>query len=284
MVSILKDVELDEISLVDRPANQHATVLFFKRDERLAKGMLPADIILKARGDGIITDKEREQRREAAKARWRRWAGNVGLPVDPKISEDRVSAKESNRLARTGVLLETRGQPTGSATGAVFGAGLGGYLGYKAMTNPNLHRAIGNRVVQGGAMLGEKIGAGAGRLVGAVGQVAGYGVGTAMNRLSRRIPISGAIRTKLFQVSAGAPAAGGRAGAWLGRRFGQAAGVTLRGAGSFAGKVITSAAGPRKAALIAGAAAAIPAAYYGSQIGGSLGRSYDLFSYRRVER
>lgn len=285
MVSILKEVELDEISLVDRPANQHATVLFFKKDERVAKGMLPADIILKARGDGIITDKEREQRRQAAKARWRRWAGNVGLPVNPKISEDRVTSKESNRLARTGVLLETRGEPTGAAAGAAAGAGLGGYLGYKAMTNPALHRYIGNKLVYGGATVGEKVGVGLGRLGGAVAQVAGYGVGTALNRMSRRIPISGAVRTKLFQMSARAPAAGGQAGAWLGRRFGYAVGATARGAGSLAGNVIRGAAGSgRKAGLIAGVAAAIPAAYYGAQLGGSLGRNYDLFSYRRVER
>lgn len=285
MVSILKEVELDEISLVDRPANQHATVLFFKKDGAAVKSMLPADIILKARGDGIITEKEREQRRQAAQARWRRWANNVGLPVDPKISEERVTAKESNRLARTGVLLETRGQPTGAAAGGIFGAVAGGYLGYKAMTNRNFQTNLGSRLVRGAAKLGEGVGRGLGRTIGAVGQVAGFGAGKAMQHASRRIPIAAKIGNALFQVSANAPEVVGQLGAAAGRRTGYGAGIMARGGAKIAGNIIRSAAGgDRRAALIAGTIAAVPAAYYGAKLGGALGQNYDLFSYRRVER
>lgn len=285
MVSILRDVELEEISLVDRPANQHATVLFFKKDGSSAKALLPADVILKARGDGIITDKEREQRRNAAKARWRRWASNVGLPVDPQISEERVTAKESNRLARTGVILETRGQPTGAAAGAVFGAVGAGYLGYKAMNSRAMQTNLGNKLVRSGSQLGELAGRGIGRTIGAIGQVAGYGAGKLMHQASRRIPIAAKVGNKLFQVVGNAPAFGGKIGGELGRRAGYGSASLIRGGTKVVANVIRSAAGgDRRAALIAGAAAAIPAAYYGSKLGGHFGQGYDLFSYRRVER
>ena len=53
-MNTLKDVQIDEISLVDAPANAGATILIYKRDSEMTDAATPApEIITKTDDDAL---------------------------------------------------------------------------------------------------------------------------------------------------------------------------------------------------------------------------------------
>jgi hypothetical protein len=269
MPTFLSDIELDEVSLVDRPANQHAKVILMKADGRAGRD-----------GDGDGVTGESDKKKSGIKRKLKN-AGRFIIGDDP-VSHSEDSSSYTARthrsrqdtsapyLARTSqIIQETRGEPTGALLGTLFGAGVGAGAG----------AYIGSRSRGLGSLIN--------RTAPAFGQKVGSFVGSVTGKVSGRV-LGGAFDT-LRGKNAGSVSS-------FGNRLGSLFGAVGSSAGKVTGKVVGSgvklglhtlrrAAGSRGVAGLAGAGIG---AYFLSgpsgQAGSKLGQLYDQFSSRRVLR